>query len=169
MDPAREQLAASSRREFDRWPDWRCIAIVPSSGRVCDGRATYYRPSIDPSASSWTYCAGCRTSDCIPIPPDFPYYVTRLELRVALTGAPACRAAATAEAVRRALGALEAVGARVVDARVVGRVASAAAASGEPLRLQLAGKGEPAPRSESLVRAPTRPAWMRPVEKRRAG
>jgi hypothetical protein len=130
-------------RAFTKWPDWRCIAIDASTGSVCGARATWQQKPTDQAATAWTYCDRCRPDGAEAIAPDAPYYVTRLELRVAVTGAPGNRAAAAEEAIRRIAYAVESVGGLIVGIKVPGKAASPAAATSPPLRLQLAGQPEP--------------------------
>jgi hypothetical protein len=167
MLPPKDRAAARSARPFGVWPQWRCVSIVPGLGTTCDLPATHRVAGSDASAASWTYCTRHAPAAAVPIPPDAPYYVTRLELRVAVTGAPGNRAAAADEAVNRITHAIEAAGGLVVDLRIPGRAASVDAASASPLRLQLAGRGEPSPDFALPIRARSGSAPFWPMQKRR--
>lgn len=151
------------------WPDWRCVAIDAGSGSVCRAPARWQVIPIAGADMRWTYCDHCKPEGADPIPADAPYYVTRIDLTVALTGAPGSRAGATDEAVRRVLYALEDVGGLVVNLRVRGRKASGAALAGEPLRLQLAGRPEPLERRRVILEALSGPAMPWRWRKSRAG
>lgn len=115
------------------------------------------------------YCGRHYPPDAVRIPADAPFYVTRIALRVAATGAPGERDAATAEALRRIVSAVELAGGLVVDAKVLGGRASTAAADGPPLRLQLAGPREAARTDAPLWRAPSVSAGHRRRGFKKAG
>jgi hypothetical protein len=151
-----------------RWPDWRCVAIA-SSGSPCNAPATWQAHPLASSTTVWPYCDRCKPLGAAPIPVDAPYHVTRLELTVALVGASGSRAAATDDAIRRVLYALEDVGGLVVALKVRGRKMLPASLAGPPLRLQLAGRPESIERRRPLLEALSSPAEPWRWGKRRTG
>jgi hypothetical protein len=130
-------------RPWTQWPAWTCIAIDPDSGQVCNGPATWKLLPTRDAQTPWIYCNRHRPDGAEPITEDEPYYVTRLELRVAVTGAPGTRAVARDEAVRRIVYAIEAVGGLVTHLNVKGATAKPVPAQQALGRLELAGPPEP--------------------------
>jgi hypothetical protein len=125
------------------WPDWRCVALDVEKLDVCNRPATWHKKPVERACVSWTYCERHKPKGAEPITPDIPFAVTRLELRVAVTGAPGDLKEAADEAVRRVLNAIAAVGGLVTEVNVRRRKASTLPA-GEPVpRLTLGGRVDP--------------------------
>lgn len=145
------------RGSWPNWPDWRCDAIRPETGAICGLKATWQCLPVAHARQPRLYCDDCRPDGAEPIPPDSKYFVTRLDVRVALTGAPGNRSAAADEAVRRLLYGLEALGCAVLKLEIAGKAASTAGAEAPSLRLELAGAREPLPAEAAASEAPSTP------------
>lgn len=156
------------RRSFT-WPAWICGAIDGRRGHVCGLTARWQKLPTSRSRTPWLYCERHKPAGADPIPPDAPFYVTRIELRVALTGAPGDRDMAADEAVRRIQCAIEGAGGVILGLKVPGGKASSALAEGPPLRLLFAEQGWWPPPASPFLEAPNAPAvpfW--PRRRRRA-
>jgi hypothetical protein len=153
------------RGSWPSWPDWRCDAIRPETGQLCGLRATWQCLPLPHASQPRLYCDHCRPDGSTPIPPDSKYFVTRLDIRVALTGAPGSRSAAADEAVRRVLYGLEALGCAVLKLDIAGKAASSAGAEAPRLRLELAGNPQalaaPEPRQEAPIKPERKPRPFR--------
>jgi hypothetical protein len=161
----RELLEALMARPIAPWPAFICEALDERSGRVCGLDAQWLQFPVPQAKTAWTYCGRHAPTGAVPIPDDVPYAVTRLALRVAIAGRPGDLEASADEAVRRAVFALEDVGATVIGLRVVGGKASQEAAEGPTGRLQLAGRPQPSSgRAGAFIafeEAPARLWWRR--------
>lgn len=149
-------------RRWPNWPAWICVAVDQAAGRSCCAPARWQRSPTARSRTTWTYCDRHKPAGAAPIPPDAPYRVTRLEIAVAVTGAPGDPEATEDEAIRRITYALEEAGGLVAGIRVRGRKPSTAAVAGSPLRLQLAGPPEPLRMARAAHSRPYKPGtWSR--------
>lgn len=148
-----------------QWPVWICGALDARKADVCGLEATWMKLPTRAARTPRLYCEQHRPLGATRIPPDAAFHVTRLELRVAVSGAPGDHQASADEAVRRIQCGVEAVGGVIVGLRVLGLVASTAGASSPPLRLQLARELTIPPADVPLWEAPYEyiqiPTWRR--------
>lgn len=116
------------------------------------------------------YCDRHAPEGAVPIPADDRYLVTRVELRVVIASLPGDLEASAEQNVRMAVNAVERAGGIVVGVHVRGGKASADALDAPPLRLELAGRPEPAVRADRpFWGLPEAPVWVRALRRRRTG
>lgn len=141
-----------ARARFSDFPRWICSATEPSCGHVCGLTATHVKPWASDGSYFRVYCEGHAPEGAQAIPADTRFVVTRIELRVAVASLPGDLDDAAVKAVRAVSHALDGAGAAIVGIHVKGGTASETPLEASPLRLQLAGRAEPAVRGD-------RPFW----------
>jgi hypothetical protein len=144
-----------------QWPRWICGAIDARKRDVCGDDARWMKRPTPGAALPWLYCDRHKPRGAVRIPARQPFAVTRLELRVAVSGSPGEPAAAADEGVSRIKHAIEAVGGMVVGVRVLGGAASATGGKGSRLRLLFDAHSRPCPADAPLWEAPRpRPRYL---------
>jgi hypothetical protein len=141
--------ARNGRPDF---PTFMCSEIDRSCGHVCGLEAEWQATWSANSACIRTYCAAHKPDHATRIPLEAKFMLTRIEVRVAVPHLPGDPFDAADQATRLVLDALEGAGGLVVGFHVLGQKASSDGLERPPLRLQLAGRPEPAVRAD-------RPFW----------
>lgn len=137
------------RPEF---PTFVCNSVDSCCGHVCGLEARWLAPWSQDGQYVRVYCDGHRPEHATRIPEGARFQVTRLEVKVAVPHVPGDPFDAAGQAVRKVTNALESAGGLIVGVHIVRGRASQDGMGDPPLRLELAGRPEPA-------RQPDRPLW----------
>jgi hypothetical protein len=149
-----------------QFPTFVCSSIERGCGHVCGIEAKWQAPWSPDGSIVRVYCDDHKPEGATEIPLGARFMLSRVELRVVIPAPLSDPFDAANQAVRKVTDALEAAGGLVVGVRVVGQKADEGEPEAPPLRLQLAGRPEPAVRGDRPFWGPLwprvgRPAWRR--------